>query len=277
MAKVAKVANGILGNTETKIPRKPIDIRGKKWVFTLNNYEEAEVAKLADSFKILGEYIMGREVGESGTPHIQGYVELKNSIRLSGLKKINPRAHWEKARGNRAQNIEYCSKENKIMSTFPIPRATRLLSKYDDVKWKDWQQRVIDIIDAKICPRTIHWLYDKKGNVGKSFLCKYLYLKYDAIIGGGKSNDIFNQVNGWIEKHPDKDPTLVILDIPRTSMDYVNYGCIEKLKDGLFYSGKYEGGVCCFDIPHVIIFSNEEPNYDAVSKDRWNVINISDT
>jgi len=48
----------------------------RNFVFTLNNYSEEEHETLlkCDSFKYI---IIGREIGDSGTPHLQGYAELK--------------------------------------------------------------------------------------------------------------------------------------------------------------------------------------------------------
>ena len=51
----------------------------------------------------------------------------------------------------------------------------------------------------------------------------------------------------------------------------MNYGVLEKLKDGLLYSGKYEGGVCVLDNLHVICFANEAPLAGVVSSDRWDI------
>lgn len=55
--------------------------------------------------------ILGFEVGESGTRHIQGYLTLRgNARRLSGMKKLHPRAHWEISRSV-AASIKYCQKD----------------------------------------------------------------------------------------------------------------------------------------------------------------------
>ncbi len=52
------------------------------------------------------------EVGESGTPHLQGYIECTNPRTLGGLKaalKV-PTLHLEQRRGTQAQAIAYCCK-----------------------------------------------------------------------------------------------------------------------------------------------------------------------
>jgi len=87
-------------------------MQGKYWVFTLNNYTDEEYISIKDfKWKYL---IIGREVGEQGTPHLQGYAEYSPNIRIERLKKINNRAHWEKRRGTAAQAADYCKKEGNF-------------------------------------------------------------------------------------------------------------------------------------------------------------------
>lgn len=50
------------------------------------------------------------EVGENGTEHHQGYVELERSQRLSWVKNLIPEAHWETRKGSRDQARNYCMK-----------------------------------------------------------------------------------------------------------------------------------------------------------------------
>ena len=51
------------------------------------------------------------EAGESGTPHLQGYVQLSKRKRLGQVKALlSPRIHAEVARGKPAANYEYCTK-----------------------------------------------------------------------------------------------------------------------------------------------------------------------
>lgn len=58
--------------------------------------------------------VMQEEQGHGeGTTHWQGFLILKEKHRLTWLKKmINPRAHWEMARGTPKQCRDYCTKED---------------------------------------------------------------------------------------------------------------------------------------------------------------------
>lgn len=80
--------------------------RVRSFSFTLNNYTEDDVQKI-DKFSC--DYIVfSYEVGDSGTPHLQGYVELANAMTLSALKKkFSNKAHIEKAAGTAEQNHQY--------------------------------------------------------------------------------------------------------------------------------------------------------------------------
>lgn len=266
---------GDKGNTNQSPVLK--EVRFRKFVFTLNNWTEQEFVSMSQYFEKKGfKYIIGKEVGESGTPHLQGYVDCNGKqIRFSTLKNLNNRLHIEKAKGNRQQNIEYCSKDEDYVSTFELPLKQKILKKYyEGVKWKPWQQDIIDICNSTPDSRTINWFWERKGNIGKSFLSKYIAIKYNAIIGGGKKADVFNQINTWMEANKDKSPEVVIVDLSRGDRSYINYPAIESIKNGMLYSGKYEGGVCYFDHPHVIVFANFEPEETALSKDRWNIVQI---
>lgn len=79
----------------------------KSWIFTLNNWDHTDYKRFKD---LESSYLcIGEEVGDSGTPHLQGYICFRRSYRLAALKKIVPKAHWEPAITKDAQN--YCMKE----------------------------------------------------------------------------------------------------------------------------------------------------------------------
>lgn len=55
--------------------------------------------------------IAGRETGENGTPHLQGYIELKEKKTHNQVKRMIPRAWIDLRKGTQEQAITYCKKE----------------------------------------------------------------------------------------------------------------------------------------------------------------------
>lgn len=83
--------------------------------FTINNYTDIDVQALRNMYTECCKYIIcGLEVGESGTPHIQGYAEFKDSMELHNIKKHMPRAHIEKRKGTAEQADMYCQKDGRF-------------------------------------------------------------------------------------------------------------------------------------------------------------------
>lgn len=86
----------------------------RNWCFTLNNPTEDAPFEFSDIS--MNYLIYQKEAGENGTPHFQGYVQLKRGQRLSYMKKINAQCHWEPAKGSPEENKEYCTKEEGRLS-----------------------------------------------------------------------------------------------------------------------------------------------------------------
>lgn len=88
--------------------------RYRRWTWTLNNYTEEDLWFIEEGPLPNERFIVvGKEVGASGTPHLQGYVEFSTAVTLGQLKKwLGGKAHLEASRGTAEHNIEYCSKEN---------------------------------------------------------------------------------------------------------------------------------------------------------------------
>nr|WAE43019.1 MAG: replication associated protein [Cressdnaviricota sp.] len=83
--------------------------KSRNWVFTINNPEAIIPDETWGNIKFL---VAGLEIGEGGTQHYQGYLELKTARALSTLKLIFPTAHFEIRRGTRIQAIRYCLKDH---------------------------------------------------------------------------------------------------------------------------------------------------------------------
>lgn len=86
------------------------------WCFTLNNYDELAIEHIRSVLKgdKVRYAVFGYEVGESGTPHLQGYIAFLKPQRLSAVRKIHPQAHYETAQGTEEQNYAYCTKDGNF-------------------------------------------------------------------------------------------------------------------------------------------------------------------
>lgn len=83
--------------------------QAKHWCFTLNNPTDEEIEQLKNCDCRFIVFQKENAPG-TGTLHLQGYLMLDTKKRLSYVKLINGRAHWEIARGTPRQNIDYCTK-----------------------------------------------------------------------------------------------------------------------------------------------------------------------
>lgn len=93
---------------------------GRAFCFTLNNYTDEDIARI----KNLGNYryvVYGKEVGESGTPHLQGFIYYYSNRSLRALIRDIPRAHFELKRGTFTQAIEYCKKDGDFVEVGSKP------------------------------------------------------------------------------------------------------------------------------------------------------------
>lgn len=83
----------------------------KNFCFTLNNPIENGGALLCDWLEANCSYgVIGYEVGKQGTPHWQGYAELKNKTRDTTIYKI-AKWHVERRMGPQSKAITYCKKD----------------------------------------------------------------------------------------------------------------------------------------------------------------------
>lgn len=259
------IGNSGLGNTNTKPLRI---VPSKKWCFTLNNYTDEDLETLETQFKN-DLYIIGKEIGEQGTPHLQGYVEFNKKVRPSEHIK-NKRIHWEKTKGNKEQNIEYCTKDNNYVTNIKFKKP--LKDPLEGKELYEYQKEILELIKTEPNDRTINWYWEDEGNVGKSALTKHILMNYKAIMVTGKGNDIKHGIAEYILKNEEVD--IVIMDFERSLEEYVNYSAIEQIKNGCFFSGKYESNQVLFNSPHIIVFANFKPEKDKLSRDRWNIKRI---
>ena len=94
------------------MPRTPT---AKNWCFTKNNYQEswkediqAAISSVEERLNCNCEYVLiAKETGESGTPHLQGFISFSKAITRPSQNIFQ--AHWEVAK-DVAASIAYCKK-----------------------------------------------------------------------------------------------------------------------------------------------------------------------
>lgn len=85
----------------------------KSFCWTLNNYTDNEIITIQNLYNGKANYIVfGKEIGEvNKTPHLQGYIELTNIMKMTTLKNIiGNRCHIELRAGSQKDAVNYCKK-----------------------------------------------------------------------------------------------------------------------------------------------------------------------
>lgn len=256
------------------------------WFFTFNNYNSQDIEDMVKYFNISSkEYLFQEEIGKEGTPHLQGFVNLVEKCRYDSIP-LSKKIHWEKRKGSTKQNIVYCT---KIDTSVGRVYTNMDLSKYQlfekllpgiEGEPLPWQKKILEIISGPRHRRKIYWIVDKFGGQGKSALCRHISILNPGktILLSGKGADLKYGVVTHLAKNPGNPGALQIamFDFPRTLEGFVSYSGIEEIKNGHFFSGKYEGCEVLFNPPHLLCFSNFDPDLSKLSKDRWEIIQLGD-
>lgn len=132
-----------------------------------------------------------------------------------------------------------------------------------------YQQTLIDMSSRKE-HREIHIIVDYVGNNGKSTIAKYM--GYNGLAQYVPSMNNYQQINQWVMSFPPN--RCYIIDTPR-GLDKKELGNfytgLEDLKNGHAYDIRYKGKgkERWFGKPVIIFFTNQIPNLEYLSKDRW--------
>lgn len=235
------------GGCNTGILNPP---RSRHWFMTWNSYpNDWRVRLTQDTDGWVGQ----EEVGESGNAHIQATLKYKNPRTLAQVKAKFPGAHLEITK-NRIAAEKYCTKEETRAgpTDYFVERA---------LVPHEWQVALLNILSHPPDDRKILWTWSEHGGVGKSVFVRHLVLKHGALVVSGCGNDVKFAISEF------GSPKTIVFDLPRGA--YVDYRVLEEVKNGVFFSGKYESKACVYDYPHVLVFANFPPDQTKLSEDRW--------
>jgi len=249
------------GNTKTSGPKYQLYC----WAVTIY-CDEITPSQLSQHFKgFCKKYTFQQEkCPKTEKIHYQCAISLKTKEYFATVKNlVGFGAHIEGMRDSFA-GFNYCKKEE---SRIAGPWNEKSIFLNIIKKLRPWQADLEKKLLIEPDDRSITWIYDKKGGCGKTQFCKYMAITHGAtIIGSCAAKDMFYALP--------ENPKIVMINLPRTIEERVNYGAIESIKDGMCFSSKYESGMKVFNSPHVVIMSNFEPDKETMSDDRWNIIAI---
>lgn len=127
-----------------------------------------------------------------------------------------------------------------------------------------WQAALEEELNGEADDRTVVFYVDEEGNKGKTWFQQYYMTRYPErcqILGVGKRDDVAHMV--------DPDKKVFLFNVHRGGMEFFQYSVLEQLKDRMVVSPKYNSMLKILtSTPHVIVFSNEEPDEGKISRDR---------
>jgi len=271
LGKVPNSSNSSEEGGNTKTPSFKQISPSIRWTLTLNNYTEDEIIYTSSICSKYCKYaVIEKEIGENGTPHLQGYIEFKTKSRPCSVFNKIDRYHFEKAKESREINDTYCSKDKNVIISIGRPKPIKIITNL-----YEWQENIIKMMETEPDDRKVFWFWDEVGNIGKTQFIKYCIVKHKILYcNGGKMSDIMNLVFN----QDMNETSCVMFNIPRANEGHVSYSALESIKDGLVCNTKYETGVKVFNSPHLFVFANFPPSDETkLSRDRWVITNLGGT
>jgi len=254
--------------------------RARAFCFTWNNYTKKDLENIGNWLdQLCIEFDINEEEGKEGTVHLQGYMYFKNQRSWSSIKKKWPCIHLEIAK-NKFAARNYCRKSDTKIGEGRHKENMNNLWVCDNVpdELRDWQIEVMKEVERPADARQILWVRGKPG-CGKTSMLKYLIEKSDlnVVLVAGACKDVKCQI-AEMKENCQEPPKVICWNLPYAQRNNLSYMALEAVKDGLFASSKYKGGMIRYPSPVVIVFTNFLPDFDKIpeSADRYKVWDLED-
>lgn len=211
--------------------------------------------------------------------HVQAYVKLKTKVRPKQLaiasNDILPGVCIQACSAAGKMALEkYCmKKDTRVEGPFGYPDAPYMGEDLYQVP-RPWQKYLEERILEEPDDRSIIWIYDHKGNSGKSKFTKKMAFYH------GASFLSFARAENLLALACKKISKCYIFDLTRTKpVDIAGgeiYAAMEQIKNGMVCQTKFQVEAIFFKPPHVIVFSNSLPRYELLTQDRWITMTIDE-
>lgn len=291
--------------------------QAKNWVFTLNNYTDADIERLGNLPDNDVSYVLfGREVGENGTPHLQGFISCTSRKRMAAIKLLiggNP--HVEVCR-NIAASLIYCKKDGNFTEHGELSRTQGKRTDIDAFK-EDVKAGLLDLREVRerhsqVYASSLRFCLDyiqdhspakelpnhvlRPWQQGLNTILngepddRTIHFVVDPVGNSGKTwfAHYYDQLHDRVQViQPGRkadmsfvlDATIrtLFVDAPRSKQgEFIQYDFLEDIKNGYVFSSKYESRVKQLGKVHVCVMMNEMPDMTKLSNDRYNIINTDE-
>lgn len=237
--------------------------QSRRWCFTLNN-------PAPEDETIIGSWetkylVYGRE--DEGTPHLQGFIIFNSNYRLSALKKLHGKIHWEITKKPSIAAATYCKKDGNFFESGVIHDKTKQ-GERNDIKravatlkssgvkrcseehpavWVKYSRGLRDIAILQ-CPKYTHphcrglWIYGKPGT-GKSHAVREAY------------PDLFDKdQNKWWDGY-DGEKVVLLDDLDTSTLGHH----LKRWADRYPVKGETKGGTVHLSHVLFVVTSNYHP------------------
>lgn len=138
-------------------------------------------------------------------------------------------------------------------------------AEFDGAVLRPWQEDLLAKLQSPPDDRKINWYWESTGNVGKTWMARYLMTKHKAtVLDCSKKADLMYM----LKDHRGKVVVFnIVRSIDEQFMQHV-YTCCEQIKDGLVINTKYQSRRIPLGKQHVVVFANIPPDETKWSSDR---------
>lgn len=165
------------------------------YCFTINNYTDFDCACVVVMFDDSVYGIAGFEVGENGTPHIQGYVYFENKKSFDAIKDYIPTAHVEDQKGTPSQASVYCKKDGDYYEVGVLPvKGSRT-----DIKVI--HQMCVDGVSPEEIIQNVGGLHMYKSICDYSMVVSQVKCVPEIVLREHLGN-VYEEMESYLEKYP---------------------------------------------------------------------------
>lgn len=263
---------------------------------TIYGKTRAEIQILAEDPAFSYAVVGNETCPETKRQHWQCYFEFKKQTGWNNVKRIlGDTAHFERCKGNGAQNRKYCVKDGDFIEEGQLKNPGKrndLQELRDAVESGMSYFRILQTCDAAAKHPKFFECYRqewKKQQLGRLTLTlrpwqetltgilttepadpRKILWYWDQTGNTGKTTlakYLVRNHGAWYGtsgKHSDlafayNGEPICIFDFARTTADRVPYSILEQIKNGMLFSQKYTSVTKQFDIPHLVVFANFPP------------------